>query len=71
DVARGQGARSLELRAATSLGLLLLEQGRGDEALPELTAAYQAFHEGFAMHDLRKARELLDRLSALQSLQAG
>ncbi len=63
ETARGQGAHSFELRAATSLGRLLAEQGRAGEALPPLTAAYQAFHEGFATRDLTAARELLEQLS--------
>jgi adenylate cyclase len=63
EVARAQRALSLELRAATSLGRLLADQGRGTEALPPLKAAYEAFQEGFATRDLREARELLDRLS--------
>jgi len=61
-VARGQGARAFELRTATSLGRLLAEQGRADEALPTLAAVYQTFGEGFATRDLIEARELLDRL---------
>jgi predicted ATPase/class 3 adenylate cyclase len=64
-VARAQRALSLELRAATSLGRLLAEQGRAAEALPPLRTAYGAFQEGFATRDLREARQLLDRLSSL------
>jgi len=63
DIARDQGARAFELRAATSLGSLLAEQGRGDEALPVLAAVYQAYTEGFATRDLIEARELLDLLA--------
>lgn len=62
-IARRQGALGFELRVATSLGRLLAEQGRADEAHPPLAAAYQAFREGFATRDLMEARELLDRLS--------
>ncbi len=64
ELAHAQGSRVLTLRAATSLGRLLAEQGHPGEALPALTAAYQAFHEGFATRDLTAARELLDRLSS-------
>jgi len=63
-IARGQGARAFELRIATSLGRLLAEQGRAGEALPVLSAIYQAFREGFERRDLIEARELLDHLSS-------
>ena len=63
-IARGQGARTFELRTATSLGSLLAAQGRGGEALPVLAAVYQTFREGFEARDLVEARELLDRLKA-------
>jgi hypothetical protein len=62
-IAREQGARIFELRAATGLGRLLVEQGRGAEARPALAAAYEAFREGFETRDLIEARELLDGLS--------
>ncbi|MFL6236034.1 MAG: protein kinase domain-containing protein [Thermoanaerobaculia bacterium] len=61
-IARGQGARAFELRAATSLGRLLADQDRGAEALPPLAALYATFDEGFATRDLQEARELLERL---------
>ncbi len=64
-IAREQGSRAFELRTATSLGRLLAEQGRVDEALPPLTAIYQTYTEGFATRDLQEARELLDRLAAI------
>jgi tetratricopeptide (TPR) repeat protein len=64
EIARGQEARSFELRAAASLGRLLAEQDRADEALPPLKAAYEPFQEGLATRDLQEARELLDQLSA-------
>jgi tetratricopeptide (TPR) repeat protein len=60
-MARGQEARAFELRAATSLGRLLAEQGRASEALPGLAAVYKTFREGFEARDLIEARELLDR----------
>jgi tetratricopeptide (TPR) repeat protein len=63
-LARGQGARAFELRAATSLGRLLADQDRAGEARPPLAAVYGAFDEGLATRDLIEARELLDRLSS-------
>jgi predicted ATPase len=61
-VARGQGARSWELRATTSLARLLRDQGRRDEAREMLAAIFGWFSEGFDTPDLVDARELLDEL---------
>jgi predicted ATPase len=71
EIARGQEARAFELRALTSLGRLLAEQGRGEDVLSALTAACQAFREGFATRDLTEARELLGRLTPLQGRDGG
>ena len=62
EIAARQGALSLELRAATSLGRLLREQGRIDEARQLVAGAYGAFREGFETRDLQDARELLGEL---------
>ncbi len=61
-VARRQGARSLELRGATSLARLLQDQGRKREARRILTEVHSGFTEGFATRDLREAGELLEFL---------
>jgi predicted ATPase len=63
DVARGQQAKALELRAATSLGRLYLQQGRPAEARPLLAETYGWFTEGFDLPDLREAKALLGQLS--------
>ncbi len=63
DVSRRQKARSLELRAATSLARLLRKQGRIEEARQQLAAIYGWFTEGFDTQDLREARALLEELS--------
>src|SRR5215813_8137277 len=55
-IARGQHARSLELRAARDLAALWLDQGRRDEALQLLTPVYTAFTEGFETQDLTEER---------------
>src|SRR5207247_11199039 len=61
DVARHQGARSWELRAAVSLGRLW-EQGKRGEALALLSPIYGWFTEGFDTVDLQEAKVLLERL---------
>jgi len=63
EVARGQNAKSLELRAATSLAELWRIQGRGDEARALLEPIYSWFDEGGETADLRRAR---NAQSALQ-----
>ena len=62
-VARRQQAKSLELRATTSLSRLLLRQGRSAEARQLLTEIYGWFVEGFDTPDLIEARGLLEALS--------
>src|SRR5262249_2473919 len=58
-VARRQQARSLELRAATSLFRLRRGQGRAVEARDLLAGIYASFTQGFDTADLRGAKELL------------
>ena len=61
--ARGQGARALELRAASDLARLLQRRGKTVEAKQALSAVYTSFTEGFATNDLREAKALLDAWS--------
>jgi class 3 adenylate cyclase/predicted ATPase len=56
EVARGQRAKSLELRAATSLAELWRTQGRLDEARALLEPICRWFVEGAETADLRRAR---------------
>jgi predicted ATPase len=63
DIARRQEAKSLELRAATSLSRLWQQQGKRHEACELLAPIYSGFTEGFDRADLRDARELLEELS--------
>ena len=63
DIARRQEAKSLELRAATSLSRLWQQQGKRAEAHALLAPIYGWFTEGFDTPDLREAKELLDALS--------
>jgi predicted ATPase len=62
-VSRRQGAKSLELRAATSLARLWRDQGRRVEARDLLARVYGCFTEGFDTADLKDAKALLDELS--------
>ena len=61
-VARAQGARMWELRAATSLARLWRDRGRRAEAHDLLAAAHGWFTEAFDMPDLRDAEALLATL---------
>jgi predicted ATPase/DNA-binding winged helix-turn-helix (wHTH) protein len=63
DVARCHQAKSLELRAAISLGRLWQQQGKRDAAHLLLAEVYGWFTEGFDTADLCEARALLAELS--------
>jgi predicted ATPase len=65
-VARQQQARSLELRAATSLARLWQRQGRGEAARQQLAACYHWLTEGFDTLDLQEAKDLLNDLGRAQ-----
>ena len=62
-LARGQQAKSLELRAAMSLARLWRDQGKRDEARDLLAPVYNWFIEGFDARDLKEAKALLDALT--------
>ena len=64
DVARARDARSLELRAATSLARLWRDQGRRKEARDLLAPVYDWFTEGFDTRDLKEAKALLQELAS-------
>jgi predicted ATPase len=58
--ASARGAKSLELRAATSLARLWASQHRKEDAARVLAPVYAWFTEGLETADLVAARELLD-----------
>jgi class 3 adenylate cyclase/predicted ATPase len=62
-IAREQGTRGYELRAATSLARLWREQGRLADARDLLAPLYGSFTEGFDTADLKDAKALLDELT--------
>lgn len=64
DIAHRQHAKSLELRATTSLARLWQHQGRREEAHTLLAPVYNWFTEGFDTTDLREAHTLLTELSS-------
>lgn len=63
NLARAQGARSWELRAATDLAALLADAGHRDDAKKVLEDAYGRFSEGFDTADLKLAADLLAKLA--------
>ncbi len=71
DMARQQQAKSLELRAATSLAKLWQQQDKRQEAYDLLSPVYGWFTEGFDTADLQDAQTLLDELGAEMRPPAG
>ena len=61
-LAQKQGALSWELRTATSLAGVRIDQGRPDDARQILAPVYDRFAEGFETMDLRRARAILESL---------
>ena len=63
DIARRQGAKLLELRAALSLSRLWQQQGKRAAARQLLAEVYGWFTEGFETADLQEAQALLEDLA--------
>ena len=62
-VARQEGAKSWELRAAVSLSRLWQQQGKRAEAYELLAPIYGWFTEGFDTADFQEAKALLEELA--------
>jgi predicted ATPase len=71
EIARQQQARSLELRAVTSLSRLWQARGKTEAAYQRLAEMYHWFSEGFETLDLIGARELQASLAHEQPLGLG
>jgi predicted ATPase len=63
-IAHAQTAKSLELRATTSLARLLRDTNRRHETRAMLADIYGWFTEGFDTADLKDAKALLDELES-------
>jgi predicted ATPase len=60
ELARHQGARSLELRAAMNLARLKHRLGKVEEAETLLMSVHEQFTEGFETVDLKAAKALFE-----------
>ena len=61
--AQQMGAKSWELRTATSLARLWRDRGKRGDARDLLAPIYEWFTEGFDTADLKDAKALLDELA--------
>ena len=66
EIARRQGAKTLELRATATLARLLRGQGKGPEARRLLEAAYHSIPPGFDTADLSEAKGLFEDLTSYE-----
>ena len=60
EISRNQSAKSLELRAATSLARLWRDQGQKKKASDMLAPVFDWFTEGFDTADLMDAKSVLE-----------
>ena len=71
EIAQRQSAKSLELRAATSLACLWQQQGKKAEAHDLLSEIYNWFTEGFDTKDLQEAKVLLEEARLVMDVSGG
>ena len=64
EIARERGAKTLELRAATSLSRMLMKNGRHSEARRLLQPIHDWFTEGFDWPELLSAKAILVDLNS-------
>lgn len=62
-LARGQKAKTFELRTSVGFARFLDEQGARGRARELLSPIYESFTEGFDTRDLKEAKALLEKLS--------
>ena len=62
-LARGQKAKTLELRTSVGFARFLDEQGARGRARELLLPIYESFTEGFDTRDLKEAKALLEEFS--------
>jgi predicted ATPase len=62
-IARLQGAKCFELRAATSLSRHWQRSGKKQDTLQLLTPIYESLTEGFDTPDMKQAKAILEELS--------
>jgi predicted ATPase len=67
EIARHQGAKSLELRAVMSLSCLWQQQGKKKQARQMLAKSYGWFTEGFDTADLKEAKAQLEELAGTRT----
>lgn len=70
DLARGVGARALELRASIELARFWQGQDRDEEAKQLIQSTLAAFTEGHSTADLQEAHALLEELGGASQLAA-
>jgi len=69
EIAKAQGSKAWELRAAVNLSRYLMTSNRHDEARRELVPVLDSFSEGLDTPDFLDATELLQELTAWRAAE--